>query len=228
MTRAEDASRVSSSLSKLVTPRLDLVPATASLVRAEMEGPRRLRRLLDAWVPEAWPPGDLAEALPVFRERLERQPELAGWFSWYWVLVRPEAPPAAAPCRPGGRGGGAPVTEGRIADCGQAEAGDGALVLIGGGGFHGPTVDGSVEIGYHVVRRYRRRGYATEALLALLVWAFSHDQVRTVLAETAPDNAASLALLLRLGFARSAGVSPEGLVRWVMHEPSDAVPRAGS
>ncbi len=78
------------------------------------------------------------------------------------------------------------------------------------------------------MKSYRGRGYATEGLRALLPWAFSHGEVRTVLAETASDNAASLSLLVRLGFARSGGVSPQGLVRFVMHEPPHAVLGAGS
>ncbi len=144
MTHVAEFSRLSSGVSNLVTPRLELVPATAGLVQAEIEGPRRLRRLLGARVPEAWPPEDLVDALPVFQERLERQPELVGWFSWYWVLMRPEAPPGAVPCRPGGRGGEAPVIGPRIAARVHAEAADGAPVLIGSGGSTGrPMMEGS-------------------------------------------------------------------------------------
>ena len=42
----------------------------------------------------------------------------------------------------------------------------------GGGGFKGPPDDtGTVEIGYSVLREFRARGIASEALEALIAWA---------------------------------------------------------
>lgn len=72
-------------------------------------------------------------------------------------------------------------------------------VVIGDCGWFGPPQDGEVEIGYGVAPSMRGRGYATQAVLLLLGWVQS-QQACTVRAEARPGNAASLALLSRLGF----------------------------
>jgi hypothetical protein len=71
---------------KLTTARLDLIPATGALVRAEIEDLGALFRLLAVEPAPDWPPADTVDALPIFAEQLERNPTLAGWLSWYWVL----------------------------------------------------------------------------------------------------------------------------------------------
>lgn len=74
-------------------------------------------------------------------------------------------------------------------------------LLIGMGGFRGkPRAGGSVEIGYAVVPAHQRRGYATEAVAALVGWAFQQDGVAQIVAETMPDLAASQRVLQKLGF----------------------------
>lgn len=71
----------------------------------------------------------------------------------------------------------------------------------------------SGEIGYSIVREYRRRGIATEAVRALVAEAFETAQLRTIYAYCVPDNQASRAVLERVGFsfegtlARGATVS---------------------
>lgn len=73
--------------------------------------------------------------------------------------------------------------------------------LIGGIGFKGaPGKDGKVEIGYGIDEPYRRHGYGSEAVAALTQWALLQWGVKTVWAQTEPDNAASQALLLKCGF----------------------------
>ena len=62
----------------ILTPRLRLVPATASLVRAEMEDRPRFFRLLGVHPSPDWPPDEIEDALPIFREELESRPHLAG------------------------------------------------------------------------------------------------------------------------------------------------------
>ena len=74
--------------------------------------------------------------------------------------------------------------------------------VVGDVGFHGPPVaDGPVvvEIGYALVPSLRGRGVATRAVGQLLEVAWRDGAVQ-VLAETDPDNAASQAVLRRLGF----------------------------
>lgn len=70
-------------------------------------------------------------------------------------------------------------------------------------GFHGPP-DGSrsVEIGYRVVERCRRRGFAEEAVSGLLAWA-SLQGVTAVTASIGPDNVASAMLVRKLGFTET-------------------------
>jgi ribosomal-protein-alanine N-acetyltransferase len=77
---------------------------------------------------------------------------------------------------------------------------DGERIAIGNGGFKGAPSDGAVEIGYSVVPRYQRNGFAGEAVRALIAWAFSHAGVDRIVAETLPELHASQALLRSLGF----------------------------
>jgi ribosomal-protein-alanine N-acetyltransferase len=77
--------------------------------------------------------------------------------------------------------------------------------LIGHVGFHGPPGINSlraldaVEIGYTIFREYRRQGYATEAVVALLDWGRTQGIDRFV-ASVGPQNEPSLAIVRRLGF----------------------------
>lgn len=76
-------------------------------------------------------------------------------------------------------------------------------------GFHSPpgpedlqavAADG-VELGYSVGVNFRRQGYATEAALALMHWAFTTQGQRHYVLSIAPDNVGSLAMASSLGFA---------------------------
>ncbi|HEY0615208.1 MAG TPA: GNAT family N-acetyltransferase [Candidatus Elarobacter sp.] len=88
-------------------------------------------------------------------------------------------------------------------------------VVIGNGGFKGqPSDDGVVEVGYSLFPQFQRRGYATEAVGELIDWAFGDERVRTVIAETLPDSAASMALLRRLGFTQTTVASEPGVIRF--------------
>ena len=77
--------------------------------------------------------------------------------------------------------------------------------LIGHIGFHGPPgvnarrERDAVELGYTVFPDHRRRGYATEAVRALLEYAREHG-VRRFVASVAPGNEPSLRLVRGLGF----------------------------
>ena len=77
--------------------------------------------------------------------------------------------------------------------------------MIGHIGFHGPPgvnarkEPAAAEVGYTVFEPYRRRGYATEAVRAVLGWAEGKG-VQHFIASIAPDNEPSLALVRRLGF----------------------------
>lgn len=97
--------------------------------------------------------------------------------------------------------------------------------VIGSAGFKGPpNEDGMVEIGYGIVPSYQGRGYATEATMALLAFAFGSGRVSLVRAHTLPESKASMRVLTKCGFESMGDVvDPEdGLVRrWErIHEPA--------
>ena len=73
--------------------------------------------------------------------------------------------------------------------------------LCGGGGFVGvPDATGTVEVGYSIVPERRRRGYAREMVEACVAWAFSHPEVRRVIAHTLPHLMPSIRVLESTGF----------------------------
>jgi len=78
-------------MNELTTLRLRLVPATAELTRLEVEARDRFfDQLQVAYAPD-WPSENLAAALPIFLEALDRDPSLVGWMAWYWILEGPSA-----------------------------------------------------------------------------------------------------------------------------------------
>jgi RimJ/RimL family protein N-acetyltransferase len=89
--------------------------------------------------------------------------------------------------------------------------------MVGHAGFHLPPrplalalddptfvgqrepIDGAVEIGYTIFPSQRGRGYATEAVAALVDWAARTSEVRVVLAAIVRGNEASVRVLDRVG-----------------------------
>lgn len=75
-----------------------------------------------------------------------------------------------------------------------------------------PDTTGEVEIGYGINEADRNRGYMTEAVIGMCHWAFQQDGVRSVAAETEPDNYASRSVLKKAGMKQ---ISHSGdRVRW--------------
>jgi ribosomal-protein-alanine N-acetyltransferase len=72
--------------------------------------------------------------------------------------------------------------------------------VIGEIGFVEPPKGGSVTIGYAIVPSARRRGYATEAIVAVTEWSLAQREVDSVRAQTLPDNEASMRALRSAGF----------------------------
>jgi RimJ/RimL family protein N-acetyltransferase len=79
---------------------------------------------------------------------------------------------------------------------------DGSREAIGSIGFHGPPDDGKLEIGYSVDPRYRRRGYAREAVKAMLDWAYETHGISRFVASVGPWNEPSLNLIGQFGFRK--------------------------
>jgi [ribosomal protein S5]-alanine N-acetyltransferase len=73
--------------------------------------------------------------------------------------------------------------------------------VAGHAGFHGkPDEHGAAEVGYTVFPEHRRKGYATEAVAALVAWAAREHGVRLIRASVSPGNEASRGVLRGLGF----------------------------
>lgn len=171
------------------TERLELVPATVALLEADLESHAKLASVLNAQVPESWPPGEYdAPAMRYFRDRLTEDPDAAPWYGWY-VLSRPTSQ------RP--------------------------RTLIGAGGFFGPPgADGIIEIGYSVARDFKRRGYATEFVRALVDHAFATGQVRRIVARTTAENPGSIRVLERAGFQFAGAGQEPGSVQYKRDSPA--------
>jgi ribosomal-protein-alanine N-acetyltransferase len=116
-----------------------------------------------------------------------------------------------------------------LASANPLSAGFGAWVIVerdtnkvvGDAGFLGPPgEDGIVEVGYSVLPDRRRRGYATEAVAALVGWAFARDEVREVIARCDPDNVGSIRVLEVTGFRRTGAV--DGQLTWSLGLAADA------
>jgi RimJ/RimL family protein N-acetyltransferase len=81
--------------------------------------------------------------------------------------------------------------------------------LVAAAGYHGPPDEaGRVEIGYSVVEHAQGRGYATEAVRALIARAFATPAVQVIVANTFASNPASIAVLAKCGFLRATDAVP--------------------
>lgn len=95
-----------------------------------------------------------------------------------------------------------------------------AAEVLGICGFKGrPDHADSVEIGYSVLRQYRNQGYASEAVSRLVLWAFSHQNVKQVTAETLPHLRQSIRVLEKNGFVHTGPGSEHGVVRYAVQRP---------
>lgn len=65
-----------------------------------------------------------------------------------------------------------------------------------------PNENNTVEIGYGINQDYRNKGYATEAILAMCMWALNEPQVETVMAETEKENFPSHKVLQKCGMTK--------------------------
>ena len=77
-------------------------------------------------------------------------------------------------------------------------------VSIGGIGFAGmPDAEGKTMVGYGLDVRYHGKGFATEALLALCKWGFSHPNLLSIIADTPAQHMASQKVLIKSGFCET-------------------------
>jgi RimJ/RimL family protein N-acetyltransferase len=83
---------------------------------------------------------------------------------------------------------------------------------------------GAVEMGYFVLPKFRRRGLAEEAALGMMDWAARTQGVARFVVSISPDNAPSVAMARKLGFARirrhpGPGCDPLGGLEFVNSRP---------
>ncbi len=89
---------------------------------------------------------------------------------------------------------------------------------VGMVGFKGyPNEAGAVEIGYGINDLFQSRGYMTEAVTALVQWAFSHPECRAVTANVVKvDNIASQKVLIKAGF-KEISYNKDG-ISYIIHK----------
>jgi GNAT superfamily N-acetyltransferase len=210
------------------TARLELVPFSVGAMRATLE--RDLQRAAAELGAEV--PADLYERLGglfmLQTALFEHDPNRAEWLARAMVIEeRIPVGLAGANLPAGASRPAAAAVEADVTDPVAAPART-RRRMIGSLGFHSAPVDGVVEIGYHVEPGWRREGYATEAVAAMLDWAAGRG-IHRIRAAIAPTNAASLAVVRRFGFRQTGSQwdeeDGEELVFMVDWPPS-AVPEA--
>ncbi|MBC7690958.1 MAG: GNAT family N-acetyltransferase [Methylotenera sp.] len=155
---------------RLETPRLILIASTQEQVRDTVLNPQRFAQEVGAQLTSEWPPKNFHPFAPDIFAQMTSFPSQVGWWVW-WILKRPEAGVPQSP------------------------------VVIGYVGFKGaPTQVGSVEATYELTPSLMGRGYAGEALGALVQWAFTQPKVKRIVADTTPENMASKRTLEKCGF----------------------------
>ena len=94
---------------------------------------------------------------------------------------------------------------------------------IGLVGFKGtPSSQGIAEVGYGTCAPYRNRGYMTEAVRALIAWAFQQPRCKTIFADTDVQNVASQRVLTKSGLHRFGRAKDTYLWRLDKAEYEDA------
>jgi RimJ/RimL family protein N-acetyltransferase len=75
-----------------------------------------------------------------------------------------------------------------------------------------PDADGVIEIGYGTYEEFRKRGFMTEAVGAMIKWAKKQPDIRTIIASTDKTNVDSYSILQKNNFQKSG--ETETLYNW--------------
>jgi RimJ/RimL family protein N-acetyltransferase len=75
-----------------------------------------------------------------------------------------------------------------------------------------PDADGVIEIGYGTYEEFRKRGFMTEAVGAMIKWAKKQPDIRTIIASTDKTNVDSYSVLQKNNFQKSG--ETETLYNW--------------
>ena len=82
-------------------------------------------------------------------------------------------------------------------------------IFIGDCGITMQNIDNEVlpEIGFHIIKDYWNKGYATEALTCLIEWALHSHSVDKIVAECLEDNIPSIKVLEKLNMTKTGKVN---------------------
>ena len=167
---------------QLRTERLEILAASAESLEAEMLGREALARRLRACIPEDWPPEGFDRSFVEWAAgEVRKRPPDAGWLVWFVVL-------ADEPEDTAHNGSSSAPAVSRDAPPRTAWS---SLVF-------GPA-------------QFQSRRFATEAISALLDWAFIHRSVSAAIAQTRPENAPSVRALEKNGFRPDGAGREEGM-----------------
>jgi len=76
-----------------------------------------------------------------------------------------------------------------------------------------PNTDGEIEIGYGTYEEFRRKGFMTEAVGAMIEWAEKQSGIRSIIASTEKTNIDSFSVLEKNNFIKSG--ETETLYKWL-------------
>lgn len=182
--------RIGKTAKPLRTERLELITITPALLAAEQQGPKAFSEALQARIPAEWPPEHWEPHVHTFiTHQLTTQPETTGYHR-YILLPDPQLDPSAA-----------------CLSCGPRRT------LVGCTGSF-PKEDGDVELGYSTLPMFQRRGFATEAVTALVDWLFTHKEVASVSAQTYPTLPESIKIMERVGMSPAGEGDEPDTVRY--------------
>ena len=73
-----------------------------------------------------------------------------------------------------------------------------------------PSIEGTMELGWALIPSAHGRGYATEALIAMIGWAETHFPGKPMTCIISPENQASLRVAAKLGFRETVRAQYNG------------------
>ena len=75
-----------------------------------------------------------------------------------------------------------------------------------------PNSDGEIEIGYGTYDEFQKKGFMTEAVGAMIIWAKSQPKIFSIIASTEKENIGSFTILLKNNFQKIG--ETETLFNW--------------
>ncbi|MEA5570371.1 GNAT family N-acetyltransferase [Calothrix sp. UHCC 0171] len=157
------------------TQRLELIPCSLEVAQATINRDKPLlEKLLTAYVPDDWYTTEVQDFLPKYIQLLADDASQLGY--GVWLMIRTDDSTLVGDLGFGGKLAGEKAV-------GEEEV-LGREVL---------------EIGYEVLSAYRDRGYASEAVEALVNFAFTQLQARKIIAHTPENNIPSIRVAEKVG-----------------------------